>query len=1240
MAPPANDNFASAITLTGASGSESGTVFEATREASESSTLFGGTVARSVWYKWTCPASGWYKWFIDAADFVPHNHASSSAYWCGMELFNDDVLSAHTFTSALATSQTINNEFDDFDYSPHIAAECVSGNVYYIRLASQNQLGLDDYSSFDFVLQWNAVDTPANDLIANAIDLDPLPATTGPITTKDNTPQSGEQTTLGGIGNFHQSQWFKFTPTTTGKHYIRVLEADVSKDNNNQLDRTSQVRVYIGTMSGTTLTLVSGAGSLSAQLIQDDVSMSTEAMYADLTSGTEYHVIVCSGWEQKYVGGNYQFNGQTAAIAEMTVDLVVGPANDNFASPTALSTTLPSLLTGQTNRNAKEEAGENFPFVPNDVQAIWYSFTPDHNGKYRFRLPVDSLEYNGDFSLSWGEIIIALTAATTIGGVTGADFLPAANSSDAGYSDPGWINVHSPTIVADLVSGTTYRFIAWSERPSNDFNKQVMTFDVAVDEVLPPDNDDFADRITITGASGSEAVAFLGATTETDEPFSFFWNEDFTTGDQVDNMASIWYEWVAPATGWYEFKIECNDGSAPDMGIYTGSALNALTAIARNSGGTLSEINQDSGATTIRFHATNATSYKIQLACNEGQANSLDIQGDLTWATASAPTNDTTGSVLGSASYDEELVNNFGNTDDELPPDWLARLSAHGDFWYNDGQVGRSKWFTYTSPGNVTLVVKGEQYDLGGYFTYNEYALLVYKGNDYASLVAAEANSTEDGIMIGYEDEATTIDNNQRLEFDLTTGETVWVCMVGMFDKDYNGNASGLAQDEIDCPQTEIHFTMSTGAPLNDNRSGLLGLFNDYHYWLGLTHWFGDDYYTEREAMQGVGSTFSASTQVGDPATIGGFTATRTVWFMVLIDKPGTWKFWVESSVDAVLGIYDYDGTATLGTLIAEDDDSGPGNQPEIVRVFSAPEANFQQYWIGVDTKTEGDFVFKCQRQSDGTPPANDDFADAVVIASVPFSQSGTTVDATCEPAEHDSGWLGLGPKDTVWYKFDPPGNGQYKVWAQCDSDNLDAYVHYSVWRGTTLDNLVALDPTWEMGNKGWGDFFDTEQENKDRGLVFEYEGGESYYIRVETEEGGSEDFTIYFDEAPIYFDIQVSGSEEMHGTLLDDAEVYIDIQASGTEIHHISQTEDAATVLIDIQPSGIEFTADEYLDSTTVYVDIQMLGGECFSAHTGLMMDAEADPRWLAVSDCRWQVMDVRPRWEVEDVQSEGVHC
>jgi hypothetical protein len=55
---PVNDNFLSAVILSGASGNSGGTSFHATREASDPSTQAGYAGDKSVWFYWTAPLNG------------------------------------------------------------------------------------------------------------------------------------------------------------------------------------------------------------------------------------------------------------------------------------------------------------------------------------------------------------------------------------------------------------------------------------------------------------------------------------------------------------------------------------------------------------------------------------------------------------------------------------------------------------------------------------------------------------------------------------------------------------------------------------------------------------------------------------------------------------------------------------------------------------------------------------------------------------------------------------------------------------------------------------------------------------------------------------------------------------------------------------------------------------------------------------------------------------------------------
>ncbi len=88
--------------------------------------------------------------------------------------------------------------------------------------------------------------------------------------------------------------------------------------------------------------------------------------------------------------------------------------------------------------------------------------------------------------------------------------------------------------------------------------------------VVRPSNDMFANAVTITGASGSQTKNTEHATIEPGEP------QPAGAG-----RASVWYRWVAPASGMATIETTTSDYDTV-LGVYTGSAVNALTEIGSN----------------------------------------------------------------------------------------------------------------------------------------------------------------------------------------------------------------------------------------------------------------------------------------------------------------------------------------------------------------------------------------------------------------------------------------------------------------------------------------------------------------------------------------------------------------------------------------------------------------------------------------------------------------------------------
>jgi hypothetical protein len=125
-APPANDNFANAITISGLSGTTTGTNVEATYEAEEAGTA-------TVWWAWTAPTSAIVAFDTFGSDF-------------------DTTLSVYTGTS-LATLEEVANNDDSGSPQSRAIFFAASGVTYYIAV--------DGDSVYDFDLDEYITDTGA-----------------------------------------------------------------------------------------------------------------------------------------------------------------------------------------------------------------------------------------------------------------------------------------------------------------------------------------------------------------------------------------------------------------------------------------------------------------------------------------------------------------------------------------------------------------------------------------------------------------------------------------------------------------------------------------------------------------------------------------------------------------------------------------------------------------------------------------------------------------------------------------------------------------------------------------------------------------------------------------------------------------------------------------------------------------------------------------------------------------------
>ncbi|MDK2973544.1 MAG: lysyl endopeptidase [Candidatus Sumerlaeota bacterium] len=228
-----------------------------------------------------------------------------------------------------------------------------------------------------------------------------------------------------------------------------------------------------------------------------------------------------------------------------------------------------------------------------------------------------------------------------------------------------------------------------------------------------PPNDTFVLGTLISGASGTISDSNVGATKETNEP-------DHASND---GGKSIWYRWVAPSSGNFEFSTE-NSTFDTMMAVYTGGAVSVLTPVAEND----DDPDLLDFTSKVSFQATQGTTYRIAIDGfnDSGTAESGFVV--LTWSMGPpSPANDSFASAQ-VLSGDSGSVSgtNVGGSKETGEPDHAA------------GGGTRSVWYNWTPSvdGQASINTTGSAFDT---------VLAVYTGSTVNALSEVASND-QDGV--------------------------------------------------------------------------------------------------------------------------------------------------------------------------------------------------------------------------------------------------------------------------------------------------------------------------------------------------------------------------------------------------------------------------------------------------------------------------------------------------------------
>ncbi|MBD2412417.1 DUF4347 domain-containing protein [Nostoc calcicola FACHB-3891] len=216
--------------------------------------------------------------------------------------------------------------------------------------------------------------------------------------------------------------------------------------------------------------------------------------------------------------------------------------------------------------------------------------------------------------------------------------------------------------------------------------------------VLVSSNDNFANRIVLSGNSGNSTGNNVGATGESGEP------------TQSGTTNSIWWSWTAPASGNVVFDT-INSGFDTYLDVYTGNAVNSLSLVAAND-----DLASGNRASQVSFIVTAGTTYHISVDGYQANTGNVTLNYSFTPApTNTAPTLTDTVVTLNSINEDSDapsgavgtlvssLVNLGGNVSDSnngavTGIAITTTNTSNGSWWYttNNGQ----NWYSLGTVSN------------------------------------------------------------------------------------------------------------------------------------------------------------------------------------------------------------------------------------------------------------------------------------------------------------------------------------------------------------------------------------------------------------------------------------------------------------------------------------------------------------------------------------------------------------
>jgi hypothetical protein len=372
----------------------------------------------------------------------------------------------------------------------------------------------------------------------------------------------------------------------------------------------------------------------------------------------------------KAVGGTvYQIAVDAERRGQITVKLrrANPPLNDDFANRTIVSGT--NVTAAASNVDASLEPGEPYP----SVGTVWWSWSAPFSGPVFVR--------SGPTGFP-----VAIYTGTTLATLT---FVPS--------------EIIGGSARFNAVAGTAYQIVLNSSYGVSE------SFPLRIERVLPPMNDDFDNRLSLSGFVSTGFGANAEATAEAGEP---------QHSPPTAPGHSMWWTWTAPATGAFILDAQ-NSSFATALAVYTGNTLGSLARVADNS----------AGGNQMTFSAEAGASYQIAVDGKSGATGNIQF----TLRPAFVPPNDNFANRIALTGSTVHVIGfNIGASAEPGEP-------------VNITTGGASVWWTWTAPdgGLYTVTVTGTTFRvLFGVYTGSTLGTLVRVAGDGLSCFDPAAQTT------------------------------------------------------------------------------------------------------------------------------------------------------------------------------------------------------------------------------------------------------------------------------------------------------------------------------------------------------------------------------------------------------------------------------------------------------------------------------------------------------------------